>query len=188
MPRGKWRQLLEGSRAIPSLLARPAGPMSLLGCDTSNDIVSIGRSSKAKLFLSVAACAAAVYTGLLVALELGTSRSIGLLWLMVCIKPIPCLAFAAVAWTSSGVPFQAGAIAAGLIAGAIGDFLLSFPKEDLFIPGLIAFAVGHIAYIVAFSRGHRFATHRIVPWSVPATPPPRAPPAHRRCPVAYTGH
>lgn len=45
-------------------------------------------------------------------------------------------------------------IAAGLGFCVVGDLLLEFP-DTLFLPGMIAFLIGHIAYIAAFVREAR---------------------------------
>lgn len=43
-------------------------------------------------------------------------------------------------------------IALGAACGAFGDFALATAERAWFIPGLVAFLVGHIFYIVAFAR------------------------------------
>ncbi|AOZ69823.1 hypothetical protein LPB142_11235 [Rhodobacter xanthinilyticus] len=43
-----------------------------------------------------------------------------------------------------------GAIVAGLVLGAAGDFALSRPGERAFLAGMAAFAGGHLAYLAAF--------------------------------------
>lgn len=40
----------------------------------------------------------------------------------------------------------------GVAMGAAGDFLLATASPVLFVPGLVAFLFGHLAYIVAFGR------------------------------------
>jgi uncharacterized membrane protein YhhN len=42
-----------------------------------------------------------------------------------------------------------GALLAGLVLSAVGDVALAFPGERPFMAGLVAFLLGHIAYIVA---------------------------------------
>lgn len=73
-------------------------------------------------------------------------------------KPVASLGFVA-------VPLVTGALAgngldaevarwvfAGLVLGAIGDVLLMFEAERAFLGGLVAFLLGHLAYVVAFAR------------------------------------
>ncbi len=56
---------------------------------------------------------------------------------------------------SGAAPKRLTAIAAGIVLGAIGDaFLLD--SERFFVPGLGAFLIGHIAYIVGF-WSHRWS-------------------------------
>ena len=57
-------------------------------------------------------------------------------------KPVASLAFIAVGLHAPPV------ILAGLVLGAIGDAALLFDRG--FLPGLVAFLAGHIAYAVAF--------------------------------------
>ena len=44
----------------------------------------------------------------------------------------------------------------GLVLSLAGDVALLWPKEG-FLPGLVAFLLAHLAYIVAFTRGQRLA-------------------------------
>lgn len=69
-------------------------------------------------------------------------------WIKLLAKPWPVLALAAWVW-------QRGdrRIAGGLVAGAIGDICLALP--DAFLPGMIAFALGHGAYVLAFRAWDR---------------------------------
>ncbi|MEZ4302502.1 MAG: TMEM165/GDT1 family protein [Polyangiaceae bacterium] len=62
-------------------------------------------------------------------------------------KPIPVLALAALAGASEGR--YARILAAGLALGAVGDVLLEIGPR-LFVAGLGAFLIGHVAYVVAF--------------------------------------
>ncbi|MBN2741244.1 MAG: lysoplasmalogenase [Rhodobacteraceae bacterium] len=43
-----------------------------------------------------------------------------------------------------------GWIVIGLALGAVGDFALSRPGQGAFLAGMMAFAAGHLAYLVAF--------------------------------------
>jgi uncharacterized membrane protein YhhN len=50
-------------------------------------------------------------------------------------------------------------VEAGLALSLAGDVALMWPQG--FIPGLVAFLLAHLAYIVAFSRGVGFARHKL---------------------------
>lgn len=50
-------------------------------------------------------------------------------------------------------------IETGLALSLAGDVALMWPQH--FIPGLVAFLLAHLAYIVAFSRGVGFARHKL---------------------------
>lgn len=63
-------------------------------------------------------------------------------------------------------------ILAGLVLSLVGDVALLWPKEG-FLPGLVAFLLAHLAYIVAFStrarlaaRGAPFAAYALVAGAV----------------------
>lgn len=75
-------------------------------------------------------------------------------WLRVVAKPIPVLMLAL--WVS-GLRVKGRyqlAIIVGLLLSALGDILLEY-SEATFLPGLIAFLLGHVAYIVAFLQDTR---------------------------------
>ena len=75
-------------------------------------------------------------------------------WLRMVAKPIPVLCLALwVSWLPRRGRYQ-GAIAAGLLLCALGDILLE-ASDATFLFGLIAFLLGHVAYIVAFTRDSR---------------------------------
>lgn len=62
-------------------------------------------------------------------------------------KPIPVLAMAA--WVGLNRPDRVGvAVLVGLLWSVLGDVLLEIPA-DLFVFGLLAFLIAHVAYIVA---------------------------------------
>ncbi|KAJ2797881.1 hypothetical protein H4R20_005025, partial [Coemansia guatemalensis] len=48
-------------------------------------------------------------------------------------------------------------ISLGLIFSTIGDVFLMFPREDMFIPGLLSFLVAHILYTVSFKAPLRLS-------------------------------
>lgn len=62
-------------------------------------------------------------------------------------KAMPVLALAAGVWLTSPRTRYRSLIAIGLLFGATGDLLLEL---DQFVPGLLAFLVGHLFYIPAF--------------------------------------
>lgn len=62
------------------------------------------------------------------------------------IKTVP-VAILAVAGIVSGVPVT---IWAGLVLGALGDFLLALAGRRAFLAGMAAFAAGHLAYAWGF--------------------------------------
>ncbi len=75
-------------------------------------------------------------------------------WLHLISKPVPVLAMAL--WL--GLLPRKGryqwAVIAGLLLSAAGDVLLSL-SDETFLFGLIAFLLGHLAYIFAFTRDNR---------------------------------
>ena len=77
---------------------------------------------------------------------IGTALELDLLRLLA--KPWPVLMLAAWVW-----PCADKRIAAGLIFGAVGDVCLSVSGG--FLIGMIAFAIGHGLYVVAFFSWHR---------------------------------
>jgi uncharacterized membrane protein YhhN len=78
--------------------------------------------------------------------------ALDLFWLKLLVKPWPVIALAAAVWIFAG---RGGGrlIAWGLLVGAVGDVCLALP--DAFLPGMIAFAVGHALYVAAFLKWNR---------------------------------
>lgn len=76
-------------------------------------------------------------------------------------KPIPVLC--ALAWLGSVHTRDARLVSAGLMLSVIGDVCLA-EAVDQFIPGLVAFLLAHVAYVVAYV-GRTRALHllRLVP-------------------------
>lgn len=73
--------------------------------------------------------------------------ALDLFWLKLLTKPWPVVALATAVWIHAGT--GAGRrIAWGLLAGAVGDVCLALPNA--FLPGMIAFAIGHGLYVAAF--------------------------------------
>ena len=76
--------------------------------------------------------------------------ALDLFWLKLLTKPWPVLALAAAVWRLAGTDRL---IAWGLMAGAVGDICLALPHA--FLPGMIAFAIGHGLYVAAFLQWNR---------------------------------
>ena len=92
--------------------------------------------------------------GLLAAIVFIITSEEGDFWLHLISKPIPVLAM--VLWLvllPSKGRYQR-AVIAGLLLSALGDLLLSW-SDETFLPGLIAFLLGHVVYIFAFTRDGR---------------------------------
>ncbi len=68
------------------------------------------------------------------------------------LKPAAALGFLVIACLSGALDHHYGRIIFfGLIACAVGDiFLLSRKSQKLFLAGMVAFAIGHFAYLTAF--------------------------------------
>ncbi|MCF7752660.1 lysoplasmalogenase [Bacillus subtilis subsp. subtilis] len=87
-------------------------------------------------------------------------------WLHWAAKPLTTLLIATIAWqagragrgsaTSANAPMPGyrRAVLAGMVLSCIGDIALMLPV-DAFVPGLVAFLLAHICYIVAFRSGLR---------------------------------
>jgi uncharacterized membrane protein YhhN len=74
------------------------------------------------------------------------AAALGLRSLELFAKPLPVIVLAFHVGTSARSPLRRG-VTIGLLASAVGDFLLGL---DLFLPGLVAFLGAHVAYTVAF--------------------------------------
>lgn len=101
--------------------------------------------------LATLVCISAVAS--LVAAEIRSDRRGRLMW-----KPLASAAFCAVpilggALDRSGLAHEIALwVLAGLVLGAAGDIFLMFDSERSFLAGLVAFLLGHVAYVVAFAR------------------------------------
>jgi uncharacterized membrane protein YhhN len=87
----------------------------------------------------------------LVRAEMQADRAGRFLW-----KPLASISFVVIPIVT-GAAFHDGAevarwLTAGLVLGAIGDVLLMYESERAFLGGLVAFLLGHLAYVVAFAR------------------------------------
>lgn len=78
--------------------------------------------------------------------------ALDMFWLKLLSKPWLVVALASAVWAHAGT--GAGRrIAWGLLAGAVGDVCLALPNA--FLPGMIAFAIGHGLYVAAFVQWSR---------------------------------
>lgn len=112
--------------------------------------VSAGTENHTRLIAAIALVAAVLFFA---------GQAADLLWLRLLAKPIPVLCMAL--WVAL-LPGRDGyqlAIVAGLLFSALGDVLLSL-SESVFVFGLLAFLVAHVAYVVAFFSDSR----RLAPW------------------------
>ena len=76
-------------------------------------------------------------------------------WLHWIAKPLATLLIAAIVWRADAAPLgYRRAILLGMAFSCIGDIALMLPF-DAFVPGLIAFLLAHLCYIVAFRAGFR---------------------------------
>jgi alkenylglycerophosphocholine/alkenylglycerophosphoethanolamine hydrolase len=80
-------------------------------------------------------------------------------------KPLPLLAL--IAWTWLEAPRREGRLTAGALAlGLAGDMLLEASGET-FLFGLVAFLLGHLVYIAAFSLSARALRPALaIPWAI----------------------
>ncbi|CAM4413740.1 lysoplasmalogenase [Stenotrophomonas pavanii] len=77
-------------------------------------------------------------------------------WLHWLAKPATTLLIAAITWRvcDPAQPFYRRAVLAGVLLSCVGDIALMLPV-DAFVPGLVAFLLAHLCYIVAFRDGLR---------------------------------
>lgn len=130
---------------------KDSGTETDLEIDKSARVLSVEVPLEAEL-VWVAALGAIVFLAGLV-LDFQLLRLVG--------KPWPVIALAR--WMRSRAReekrLELSTASNALVAGAFGDVLLEI-GEDLFLPGLVAFAVGHLLYVVALHRetvGYRWA-------------------------------
>ncbi len=86
-------------------------------------------------------------------------QALDLYWLRMLVKPIPVLLMAVWVYLLPGKKTYQWAIIVGLLFSMVGDILLE-SAGNYFVFGLVAFLLGHIAYIVAFTRDSR----QLFPW------------------------
>jgi len=81
--------------------------------------------------------------------------ALDVVWLNFAFKPLTTALVIGHAWTRGRrQPALRRWILGGLALSLVGDVALMWPRQG-FLPGLIAFLLAHLAYIVAFTRGHR---------------------------------
>ena len=77
-------------------------------------------------------------------------------------KPLTTLLIIAHAWRrGTDTPSVCRFVLAGLWLSLLGDVLLLWPRQG-FVPGLVAFLIAHVLYIVAFTREQPFAAQPAV--------------------------
>jgi len=109
--------------------------------------------------MRTAAWLAAVIASAALAIAAGDGL-IGSRWLFV-FKPLTTLLVIGFAWRrGADAPSRQRWIRVGLLLSLAGDVALLWPVQG-FLPGLVAFLLAHLAYIVAFTRGGRFAARRL---------------------------
>jgi len=82
--------------------------------------------------------------------------ALDIMWLNVVFKPLTTALIITRAWPrGADTPATRHAVLVGLVLSLLGDIALLWPQAG-FLPGLVAFLLAHIAYIVAFTREHRF--------------------------------
>ncbi|WP_374674499.1 lysoplasmalogenase [Ideonella sp.] len=88
----------------------------------------------------------------------------GLRGLFMVLKPLTTALLIAWAWPrGAGEPLRQAALRAGLVLSWLGDVALLWPREG-FLPGLVAFLLAHLAYLVVFGRS-RPAAHGASRWA-----------------------
>jgi uncharacterized membrane protein YhhN len=82
-------------------------------------------------------------------------------WLNFVFKPLATLVVIGYAW-GRGEGAARTWVLVGLLFSLAGDIALLWPKEG-FLPGLVAFLLAHLAYLVAFTRVATFAA-KVLPF------------------------
>jgi uncharacterized membrane protein YhhN len=84
-------------------------------------------------------------------------------WLCLAAKPVPVLALAA--YLLPAKSWLSRLVVAGLLLSVAGDVLLEI-EADLFVPGLVAFLLAHLAYIAGFvADTRRLHLLRLLPFA-----------------------
>lgn len=88
------------------------------------------------------------------------------------VKTVPLLLLATPLWQrmrrAMTVPTSWRWLALGLGFGMLGDVLLAWDGQGLFVFGLAAFLLGHLAYIMALRPFHRLVAGLLLPYGVVA--------------------
>ncbi|HEV8689098.1 MAG TPA: lysoplasmalogenase [Ideonella sp.] len=108
------------------------------------------------------------------------------------LKPLTTLLIITWAWSRGGdAPARQRWVRIGLVWSLVGDVALLWPQQG-FLPGLVSFLLAHLAYIVAFTRGLRFAArplpfvaYALVAGAILSVLWPGVPPALRGPVLAY---
>lgn len=108
------------------------------------------------------------------------------------LKPLTTVLVIAHAWRRAGPGDRLRApLLAGLLLSLLGDVALLWPQQG-FLPGLVAFLLAHLAYLLAFTRGVRlgawplaFAGHGLLAAAVLALLWPGVPAPLRAPVLAY---
>jgi uncharacterized membrane protein YhhN len=83
-------------------------------------------------------------------------------WLAFVFKPLATvLVIVHAARRGADAPVVRRWVLVGLVLSLAGDVALLWPREG-FLPGLVSFLLAHLAYLVAFTRGVRFAARPLV--------------------------
>jgi uncharacterized membrane protein YhhN len=78
-------------------------------------------------------------------------------WLVFIAKPLTTVLIIGWAWPRGRqAPVLRRWVLAGLLLSLVGDVALLWPREG-FLPGLVAFLLAHLAYLLAFTRVQRLA-------------------------------
>jgi len=95
--------------------------------------------------------AALVCIGLLGMAAFFVGMAAGVPWLRLAAKPLPVLTLVPLVWSARqrARPGVVPLTAVGLLFGAAGDVIL---ERGHFVPGLVAFLLGHLAYVAAMTR------------------------------------
>ncbi len=82
---------------------------------------------------------------------------LGLPWLLHVFKPLTTVLVIVYAWPrGADAPAMRRWVLAGLALSLVGDVALLWPQQG-FLPGLVAFLLAHLAYVMAFTRDTRLA-------------------------------
>jgi len=103
-------------------------------------------SSRTLAIASTIVCALAL-AGLLISERSSSTRG------RYATKPLASLAFIVLAMARGALTAEGYGlwIVLGLVLGAVGDVALMFPSDRAFLGGLVAFLLGHLAYVLAFA-------------------------------------